>query len=203
MENKNLVFAIDVDGVLRNNLSTMVDLYNKNFDDNKTVDDITDFMTEVSFPKIESVTGQTASSWFFQKHSKEIFEDAESYPNIKEDIETLQEFGKVIIVTYQKTFLNKRQTLDWLEKNGINPDGICFLKDKSFIHADYFIDDNDWNLVTAHSKCGVLITAPYNAQIDMDEFWEECKTCNSVIRCESLHDFVKKFKSNKLYNISY
>jgi len=197
MENKNLVFAIDVDGVLRNNLSTMVDLYNKNFDDNKTVDDITDFMTEVSFPKIESVTGQTASTWFFQEHSKEIFEDAESYPHIKEDIETLQKYGKVIIVTYQKTFLNKRQTLDWLEKEGINPDGICFLKDKTVIHSDFFVDDNDWNFIKSNSTIGILINAPYNKGVNI-EMLKEKSNCFDIQRFKSLHDFVKHFIKNNV-----
>jgi len=189
---ENLVFAIDVDGVLRNNLSTMVELYNKNFDDNKTVDDVTDFMTEVSFPKIEELTGQTASSWFFQKHSKELFEEAESFPHIKEDIETLQKYGKVIVVTYQKSFLNKRQTLDWLEKEGINPDGLCFLKNKTMVQSDYFIDDNDWNFINANADCGVLINAPYNKNVNLS-ILKEKSNCFEIKRFNSLHDFVKYF----------
>ena len=61
-------FAIDCDEVLRALLDNMVTLYNEEFDDNVTRDDIKDFNVEVSFPKIKEVTGGTASEWFFQKN---------------------------------------------------------------------------------------------------------------------------------------
>ena len=117
---KNLTIAIDVDGVLRDNLGEMVNLYNKEFNDNKKVEEITEFKTELSFPRILQESGVTSSQWFFQNHSKELFVDAKPFANVAEDIKILQEYGKVIIVTYQKSYLNKHQTLEWLEKNGIH-----------------------------------------------------------------------------------
>jgi 5'(3')-deoxyribonucleotidase len=42
---KEFTIGIDVDGVLRDNLQIMVDLYNENFKDNKEICDINDYRT--------------------------------------------------------------------------------------------------------------------------------------------------------------
>ena len=137
------IFAIDVDEVLRSLLKSMVSLYNESFGENLAVDDVKDFVVENSFPKIKEVTGISPSKWFFQDHGEELFVKSEAFPGIKQDIETLQKYGDVIIVTYQKSYRNKIDTLNWLEKHGIVPDGICFLKDKTILRCDVFIDDNE------------------------------------------------------------
>lgn len=195
---KKFTFYIDVDGVLRDNLGIMVDIYNKNFNENKTVDEITDFKTEISFPRIAEETGVTSSQWFFQDHAKEIFSDAPGFPDIKKDIDELRNIGDVVIVTYQKTTANKMQTLEWLEKNGVEYDGICFLRNKTRFKAKddeviYFIDDNDWNFCGNQATIGVLINAPYNKNMDLDKL-KGMSLCEEIYRCASLHEFVEKIK---------
>ena len=88
-------------------------------------------------------------------------------------IRTLQKYGQVIIVTYQKSFMNRLDTLNWLNDNGIHPDGLCFLKNKTLLHIDYMIDDNWWNFLGSNADTGVLITAPYNEDIAVDELIEK------------------------------
>ena len=198
---KEKVFAIDVDGVLRDNLGAIVELYNKEFNDNKRPEEITDFRTEVSFPRIETETGMTASNWFFQEHSKELFLDAAPFPHVKEDIEFLRTQGKVIIVTYQKSWLNKTQTLEWLEKNGIEADGVCFLKDKTLLHPGdnkelIFIDDNDWNFVGSNANVGILIDAPYNRHVVERELCSR-SNCDLIMRAASLRQFVADYLACK------
>ena len=188
----NYVFAIDCDEVLRKTLDRMVELYNKHFNDNKTRDDVKDFKCENSFPRIEEVTGMTASRWFFQEHSTELFLNTEPFPHIKEDIDTLRKYGKVIVVTYQRSYKNKIETLLWLEKNGIECDGVCFLKDKTLLHADFLMDDNDWNFIGSHVKHGVLIDAPYNKDKNIVSLHSQSH-CDSMERAHSLHDFVENF----------
>ena len=188
----NLIFAIDCDEVLRKTLDGMVELYNKNFNKNKSKDTIKDFKVENSFPDIESITGITASEWFFQQHSDELFLNTEPYPYIKEDIETLRKYGRVIILTYQKSYKNKIQTLQWLEKNNIECDGVCFLKDKTLLHADFLVDDNDWNFIGSHVKHGILIDAPYNKEKDVNDLLSN-SNCESIERRHNLHDFVELF----------
>ena len=185
-------FAIDVDEVLRSLLKNMVALYNENFDENLDVNDVKDFVVENSFPKIYETTGISPSKWFFQDHGEELFVKGEAFPGIKSDIETLRQYGDVIIVTYQKSYQNKIDTLKWLEEHGLAPDGICFLKDKTLLHTTYLIDDNDWNFLGSNADIGVLITAPYNVDKDLSDILET-SNCKMMMRCESLHDFVQQF----------
>lgn len=189
---KNLTIGIDVDGVLRDNLGEMVRLYNESFNENLTVDDVTDYKTEKIFPKIMEVTGDTSSHWFFQTHSKELFSDAKPFKNVTEDIKRLQEHAQVVIITYQKSYLNKAQTLEWLEKCGIEPDGIVFIKDKTLVHCDYLVDDNDWNFIGSHVKTGVLIDAPYNLGKDLSELKKQTH-CKRMVRAKDLHGFTEWF----------
>lgn len=189
---KNFTIGIDVDGVLRDNLQIMVDLYNKEFDGNMTVNDIRDFRTEVTFPTIETTTGKTASEWFFQDHSNEIFLEAKPFDNIAEDINRLREIANVVIITYQKTFTNKWHTLLWLEKNDIKYDGLVFIKDKTKFLCDYLIDDNDWNFLGSNAKHGILIDAPYNEDKSIEEILSS-SNCENLVRYKNLHEFTNDF----------
>lgn len=193
MENRRFTFAIDCDEVLRSLLGNMVSLYNDAFGENLQYDDVTDFVVENSFPKIKEVTGMSASKWFFQDHSEELFAKSSAFPGIKQDIETLQKYGDVIIVTYQKSYKNKIDTLNWLEEHGIAPNGVCFVKDKSMIHADFLIDDNDWNFLGCNAKFGILIDAPYNRSTELEDLWEKTN-CEKMWRFKSFHEFVEKFE---------
>ena len=189
---KRCTFAIDVDEVLRALLGNMVSLYNDAFGENLQYDDVKEFKVEKSFPKIQESTGMTASHWFFQEHSEELFAKSAAFPGIKQDIETLQQYGDVIIVTYQKSYKNKMDTLDWLERHGIIPEGICFLKDKTLLHTTYLIDDNSYNFSGSNADIGILITAPYNSEIKINELLKE-SNCKAMCRCDSLHSFVENF----------
>jgi len=189
---KDFTIGIDVDGVLRDNLQIMVDLYNEYFNESKEVSDIKDFRTEITFPKIESETGMSSSHWFFQLHSDEIFLDAKPFYNVKEDIKRLSKIANIIIITYQKSVNNKKQTLDWLEKNGIEYDGIVFIKDKTKLICDYLIDDNDWNFLGSNAKHGILINAPYNKDKKVEDILYS-SNCESIVRYNNLHEFVNDF----------
>lgn len=194
-EKDEIVFAIDVDSVLRDNLGEMVKLYNEEFNEDMTVEDIKNYKTDISFPRIEEETGQTSSQWFFQDHSEELFVKAKPFENASEDVAELRKLGKAIIVTYQKTTLNKVQTLEWLDKNGIKYDGIVFAKDKSIVECDYFIDDNDWNFNGCRARQGILINAPYNKDVNLVEL-KKNTCCKDIARFNSLHEFVLDLKNN-------
>lgn len=190
MKDKKITFAIDCDEVLRSLLNNMVSLYNREFNDNMKYDDVKDFVVDISFPKIKEATGITASQWFFQEHSTELFSESEALPKVKEAMKILQKIGDVVIVTYQKSLKNKIETLNWLEEHEIFPSGVCFLKDKTLIHTTYFIDDNDWNFIGCNAKVGILIDAPYNKDTDLTELLSK-SNCEYIIRHKSLYHFAK------------
>lgn len=183
-----VTFGIDCDEVLRSLLDGMVSLYNENFGENMSRDEVKDFDVDVSFPKVMEFTGETASKWFFQEHSHELFLKSPALPGMKKAIETLKKHGQVIIVTYQKSFQNKLDTLNWLNDNGITPDGLCFLKNKTLLHLDWMVDDNDWNLIGCNAKNAVLITAPYNEGLDVDDLKNKTN-CEQLYRFNSLEEF--------------
>ena len=189
---EKFTIGIDVDGVLRNNLQIMVDLYNDEFKGNMTVKDIRDFRTEITFPVIEATTGKTASEWFFQDHSNEIFLKAKPFSNVAEDIKKLRKIANVVIITYQKTILNRMQTLCWLELNDIEYDGLVFIKDKTKFLCDYLVDDNDWNFLGSNAKHGILINAPYNKEKSVEDILKS-SNCESLVRYKNLHEFVEDF----------
>ena len=157
-----MTIGIDIDEVLRALLPEMVRLYNEEFNESLTVDDVKAFDVDISFPKVKERTGESASKWFFQEHGRELFYDSQMIEGAKKAVDHLRKFAKVYIISYQKTLQNKLDTLNWLLKNEIEYDGICFLKDKTLVHLDVLIDDNDWNFIGCNCKTGVLIRAPYN-----------------------------------------
>ena len=183
-----ITFGIDCDEVLRSLLNGMVSLYNEKFSENMTRDEVRDFNVEVSFPKIKEMTGKTSAEWFFQEHGQELFLKSPALPGINQAIQKLRKYGQVIIITYQKTYQNKLDTLNWLINNKVEVDGLCFLKNKTLLHVDYLLDDNWWNFLGSNADIGVLITAPYNEDIAVDELIEK-SNCKKMYRFSSLEEF--------------
>ena len=89
--------------------------------------------------------------------------------------------------------------MKWLEEHDILPDGICFLKDKTLIHSDFFIDDNDWNFYGCNAMFGILIDAPYNKEINLKELTEK-SNCATIERKHSLYEFAKDFNYLNYFN---
>ena len=186
------VIAVDVDQVLRSNLWIMVDLYNKEFGTDMKVEDIKDFMVDVSFPLFKEKLGINGSDYFFKTHAREIFLNAPSYPFVTENLNRLKEVADVVIITYQKDYTNKMYTLKWLEDHLIEPNGICFMKDKTLLHCDALIDDNDWNFLGTHCNTSVLVTQPYNKDLNLDELLAKTNS-KQIVRVYNFNDFVDKY----------
>ena len=55
------------------------------------------------------------------------------------------------------------------------------------------IDDNPDYFKNCKAKVCVLITAPYNKDLDLNEILNSCN-CEKVLRFDSLFNFVKYFK---------
>jgi len=189
-----IIFGIDVDEVLRGLLDGMIKLYREHFDPDFKREDVKNFDVDLSFPLIKKKTGKSASDWFFRKFGHELFLNSDAIDNAASAVKELRQYGKVVLVTYQKSPDNKRDTLTWLEQNGFEYDGICFTKDKTFVHCDYFIDDNDWNFLGSNSRYGVLIDAPYNVDVNIDELIKQ-SNCENILKFKSISEFVKWFAS--------
>lgn len=166
--NKKII-KIDVDGVLRDMLSVMCGIYNAVYNDNIQPCDVKNYNVEISFPKCKEVDGISAKYFFFNEYAYEIYNYAKVLPKAKEAIDILHNLGYyIIIVTCQENYLNKHNTLVWLDNNNIYYDSICFTDDKSIVKGDIMVDDFIDNLKQCENNGEELICikAPYNEDID-------------------------------------
>lgn len=191
--NRKLKIAVDCDEVLRRTVDGMLSLYNNNFNTKLTKDDIKDFDVAISFPEIKKQTGIPAGKWLFEIHSRDIFYNNKSFPGSDWAIEELKKYGDVMILSSQKTYENKRDTLDFLHREGIDTRNVCFLNDKSIVDCDIMIDDNPDYFKNCKAKVCVLITAPYNKEVDLKSISDSCN-CEKVLRFDSLFKFAKYFR---------
>jgi 5'(3')-deoxyribonucleotidase len=198
MENGKVTFGVDVDEVLRCLLCEMVNLYNElTFPKPRiSVDDVKDFVVENSFPEVEKLTGMRPSDWFFKNQGHTLFRYSQPVNGAVEAVNKLRKYGKVIIISYQKSVENKIDTIQWLEEHGVQYDGICFVKDKSVVYTDYLIDDNDWNFIGCNASNGVLINAPYNKDKPLEDILR-ASNCDTMCRFDSLQKFVEWYEETK------
>ena len=177
--------GIDVDGVLRDFTLAAIDVYNKEFNENKTIKDMVFYDLKKSFPMLDD-----ADDFFFNKHCKELFYDAPVIDGAKEAFNELASRNDVVILTTQPNSSQKIYTIEWLVKNGFKFNDLCFLHDKNrFGRLDFFIDDNPKKFAGVDAEYGVLIYATYNQFVDLCTLGG----CEKIIRCDYLKDFTKIF----------
>lgn len=178
-----MIFKIDCDGVLRDLLGGMCDIYNKNFGTHVKPNDCESYDVDINFVMYKQNLGVSAKDWLFNKNGKELFRDSKIFKGAKDAIDMLHNAGhKIIIVTAQRTTKNKIDTLIWLDKHKIYYDDIVFTNNKDQIKGDFMIDDSV-DILNTISKptTPICIKAPYN------------KKCKSYIKYNSLFDFVIDF----------
>ena len=141
---------LDVDGVIRDIVTPMCELFNDQFGTNIKPEDIDVYDVDEFFGKYHELDPQkdgasTYSEYFFKKWACVVFYNwAECYKGVKEAIDRLHDTGlfRIIIVTKQYGTFNKKLCLDFLNKESLYYDNICFVDDKTLINGDIIIDDN-------------------------------------------------------------
>lgn len=159
---------IDVDGVIRDIVTTMCNCYNGLFGTDMTTEDVVLYNVNNLFPKIREKYGIEPSEFFFDRLSHAVFESvSKPFEGVSEAIGTLMEHGyKAVIVTWQFSKANKIHTLNFLERYNIPYDDICFTKDKWMIKGDYLIDDNPEFITDKRDKSEkILVDAAYNRKL--------------------------------------
>lgn len=163
-----MVVKIDVDGVIRDIISAMCDIYKKEFGKRVSARSIVEYDINRSFPDIKKRTGKLPSEYFFTDNADKIFETvSKPFNGVKEAIDKLRRNGhKVVIVTWQFSLKNIKHTLDFLEMYNIRYDDICFTRDKWMIKGDYLIDDNPEFILDKRDKSKkIVVDTPYNRNI--------------------------------------
>lgn len=175
-----MVIKIDIDGVLRNILETMCDLYNHEFSTNIKPNDVNRYKVDEAFPLIKEVFDISAVEYFFEIKGFIVFRNSPKYEGVSKAINKLKRLGhNIVIVSFQRTLQNKIDTLNWLKSNNIYYDDICFTSNKDIVKGDIMVDDNPEFLYQISGECQtVLIDMPYN------------RDCKDFKRFDTFIDFV-------------
>lgn len=203
MEEKKLRFLVDVDDVLRALCRNMIRIYNKEFHDNMMDKDLKIYLVDKSFPRVKDIYGN-AAEWFFQTNGHELFYGSEAIEGAVDALKRLRKYGTVQIVTKQWSTENKIDTLRWLDKVGAEYDSVSFVKDKSVVCCDVFIDDYHENFINCggDDTIGIIINRPYNENIDLEKL-KERTNFSKILRYGSIKEFADDLenKKSKLYTI--
>lgn len=178
-------FKIDIDGVLRNLIYTLCEIYNKEFNTNVKPEEVYNYNVDESFPLVKEKLGISAVKYFFDDNGRQVFLMSPKIKNVSIALNKLHTAGhRIIIVSYQRSHENKIDTLDWLKHNSIYYDDVCFTNKKYLIHGDYLVDDNleflnEQNLNDKNVKC-VCIKAPYNMH---NNIYDSYDSLNDFVNC--------------------
>ena len=177
-----MTIKIDMDGVIRDIIPTMLKIYNEECDGQLTANDIADYNVNTSFPNVITKKNKLATDFFFVDKAEDIFRYSPMCNGAKEAINMLHRAGhRIVICTWQFTHEAKVYTLEFLKANEIYYDDICFTKEKDLIKSDVIVDDNPEFLKADNSEKKICIDAAYNND------YKECE------HYDSLYNFVLKF----------
>ena len=186
------IVKVDVDGVIRDMIGGMCQIYQWQFKEHISPESITDYDINKSFPKVKEQLNCTPWQFFFEDHADGVFRCiSKPFDGVKQALDLLHKKGyKVVIVTWQFNKQNKEFTLDFFDRHHLYYDDICFTQDKWMVHGDYLIDDNPEFILNEsdHSK-KIMVDTPYNRYIDD-------KSLN-ILRVKSLEEAVDVIVQHK------
>jgi 5'-nucleotidase len=151
---------IDVDDVLADLLPVWLGFYNRDYDDDLTPDDITEWDL-TGFVKPEC--GKKV--YHYLRHP-DLYKHVEPVQGALEGIQVLASRGhRLLLVTAQdhpgkRTWLNENYFYSFAEE-----DGLIVARDKNLIKADVIVDDRP-ETVAAFSGLGILFTRAHNEHSD-------------------------------------
>jgi 5'(3')-deoxyribonucleotidase len=153
--------CVDMDEVLADAVGKLIRLYNAEFSENLTVQDMWGhWMVNVLPP-----SRQDRLMAYLQE--KDFFDDLAVMPDSQRVLERLSHRYEIFIATAAMEFPNSfGPKFRWLERHFpfLSPTRFVFCGDKSILHADYLIDDMPRHFERFAGK-GVLFTAAHNAKV--------------------------------------
>jgi glutaredoxin-related protein len=173
-----MIIKIDIDGVIRNVISPLIRIYNKDFPDYQ-VGPVTHFDLSIDFPIKERIW-----HYFLEEKAKLCFRDAPPYYN---NLQALNNFAgtpgfKIVLVSDQANEKNKEYTDYWLKENKVKYDEVIYTKHKEKVPGIILLDDKPETLdiVNKAGQIGICLTRPWNKRSEhvhvdtMSEFLNLC-----------------------------
>ena len=165
MNDKPITLLVDVDSVLRNFTSAVVDFVESNFDAKLKFSDWVLWDMEKNFTG--DVPKNLSELIFNSSYTYDILASAPAiYDNCHLMLELYNKYN-ISIVTYQKSDMARMATLKWLETHGIQFDSLYFTKYKYNVPGDVLIDDKISNLTEFEflaKKKSIAVTQHWNVE---------------------------------------
>ncbi len=153
--------ALDIDGVLRDFCSQLVKVYKEDYPDHE-VKPINTWYFETCFPLGKDIYK------YYVEQGQRIFRTAPAYDGAYDFVQTLKTLRhNVVLVTTQPRGL-ENPTIDWINNNLPDVDGVVFSKNKYLFDFDVLLDDAPHNIeeVTKAGKFAVFYTQKWNEHIN-------------------------------------
>ena len=168
---KKPTIIIDIDGVIRNIFSRMVEVINEHLYLNIKESSINSWDLE-SCIDVDPV-------WLFTTFGRQIFYESKPYPDTIKHLSMISDSYNIILVSNQITKENEEYTTQWLTKCGIKilVDKVIYTKDKNSVEADIIIDDYPENLKGHNARYKYLYDQYHN---------RDCKEYNRVYNLHHL-----------------
>lgn len=171
--------AIDIDGVCRNIAQAIISLYNRDFNDNKTYEDITDWEWS-RFSEVD------IREFMYLQYPEEIFRYSSLIKDAKDGLEFLAKQGQTMLISHQPDNIRK-YTYQWIGFNDLAIRQVILIplvQNKAEYYFDLLIDDKIGNLEDALDGGRKIICfgQPWNRQwqfkrvsdwLDLIDRWEE------------------------------
>lgn len=197
--------AVDIDGVLRDSVDTMVKIYNQNFGTDMKTEDIEYYAVKDSFPLVEKKLKIDPHDFFFsRKNGEYINRYSDAFVGVIDALKEAQENGHTIhIISYQPSYKNKLHTLMWLEDTRIPYDSVtfCTKKAKNLPDVDIIVDDNPQYFQEINADRCVLINRSYNKDtkqypcVDTGEYVYTKDKKVKIERFDSIVDFLETLET--------
>jgi 5'(3')-deoxyribonucleotidase len=148
--------AIDMDGVIADHLNKQLRLYNRDYGDQLSFEDL-------QGKKLREIAkcGHEVQNYY---RDTTFFGDLTVMEGSQSVIQQLQQKYEVFITTAAMEFPSSFQAkFAWLSEHFafIPADNIVFCGNKGIIRADYLIDDNSYHFKNFQGK-GILFSSPHN-----------------------------------------
>ena len=152
---------VDMDEVLADALGKLIRLYNAEFSENLTVQDMWgDWMVDV-------LPDSRQDRLMSYLHEPDFFDDLDVMPDSQRVLERMSRRYEIFVATAAMEFPNSfGPKFRWLERHFpfLSPTRFVFCGDKSILHADYLIDDMPRHFQRFAGQ-GILFTAAHNAKV--------------------------------------
>ncbi len=146
---------VDIDGVCADLLSAWLALYNQDYNDNLTPEDINQWQIEQC---VKPVCGKRIYTDYLTPH---LIANLQPYPDALPTLSRLHKHNQLIAVTaIHQPMITAR--IEWVRRHLPVFDHIVIAKEKGCVQGDVLIEDAPHNLMTHPAPIKIAIDRPYN-----------------------------------------